>query len=43
MVETGTLIVGLWLLPVTMQIVVPLVILLSYSVMSLATLLRSDK
>lgn len=43
MVETGALIVGLLLLPVTMQIVVPLVILLSYSVMSLATLRRSDK
>jgi len=43
MLETGTLVVGLWLLPVTLQIVVPLVVLLSYSVMRLATLVCSDK
>ncbi len=43
MLETSTIIVGLWLLPVTIQIVVPLVILLSYSVMRLAKVVCSNK
>lgn len=43
MLETGTVVVGLWLLPVTLQIVVPLVILLFYSVMRLAKWGASDK
>ncbi len=36
MVELSTLLVGLWLLPVTMQILVPLVVGFTYSVVKLS-------
>jgi len=43
MLEIGTLIVGLWLLPVTLQIVIPLVVLFFHSLMRLATVVGSVK